>query len=139
MVPMNETDGERESAEAGDASDSSTHSARLDALRTVAVDRVARSEAALSSLVRDRSSLNDDDEHDPDGAPLSAEWSRLSGQVEASRAELQRIEAAVLRVEKETFGVCVACGRPIPEVRLRVRPFAETCVACADLPRRSTR
>ncbi|PPF46974.1 molecular chaperone DnaK [Pseudoclavibacter sp. AY1F1] len=133
---MGETDGKRERAKAGDAG---VYAERLENQRAVAVDRLARSEAALSALVRDRSSLNDDDEHDPDGAPLSTEWSRLAGQVEASKSELQRIEAALLRLENDTYGICIACGRPIPEVRLRVRPFAETCVACADLPRRSAR
>jgi RNA polymerase-binding transcription factor DksA len=31
-----------------------------------------------------------------------------------------------------TYGVCANCGRSIPAARLRVRPFAELCVPCAE-------
>lgn len=115
-----------------------THAECLEALRLLAAGRVESSAAALETLVHDRASLNDDDEHDPDGAPLSAEWSRLAGQSDAAKSELRQIEAALLRIEAGTYGVCVTCGRRIPDQRLRVRPFAEQCVACAErsLPRR---
>ncbi len=122
---------ERESA--------ATHAEHLERLRAQARDRVEATTAALRVLVHDRSSLNDDDEHDPDGAPLSAEWSLLSGQAEAARSELQLIDAALLRVRDRTFGICESCGEPISEVRLRVRPFAERCVACSERPRRGGR
>lgn len=106
------------------------------ALRAQAVDRVTSTADALATLVHDRASLNDDDEHDPDGAPLSAEWSRLAGQADAARSELLQIEGALARVDAGNYGVCVTCGARIPEIRLRVRPFAEQCVTCAEQPRR---
>ncbi|NYF13255.1 MULTISPECIES: TraR/DksA C4-type zinc finger protein [unclassified Pseudoclavibacter] len=109
-----------------------THAKRLASLRADAVDRVTSTSAALRALVQDRSSLNDDDEHDPDGAPLSAEWSRLAGQVDAAQSELRQIEAALLRLEEGRYGVCSTCGQRIPNIRLRVRPFAEHCVSCAE-------
>ena len=116
--------------------DGGSYLQRLLALRAEAVDRVTSTANALAALVHDRASLNDDDEHDPDGAPLSTEWSRLAGQADAARSELSQIESAMARVEAGTYGVCVTCGARIPEIRLRVRPFAEQCVTCAEQPRR---
>lgn len=104
----------------------------LEVLRREASDRTAAIDAALAQLTHDRSSQSDDDEHDPEGVPLSAEWSRLSGLLGGARQELQQVDAALARMDAETYGVCTNCGRPIPIARLRVRPFAELCVPCAE-------
>ena len=106
--------------------------ARLDALRSDAAARVAALEEALRALTQDRLGSNDDDEHDPEGVPLSAEWSRLSGLAEGARAELGQVDDALARLEAGTYGVCARCGKPIPAARLEVRPFAELCVPCAE-------
>lgn len=103
----------------------------LEELRVQALARLEVATAALGRLVHDRSTLNDDDEHDPDGAPLSAEWSRLTGLVAAAESELRQIEDAQSRVADGSYGVCSGCGERIPAVRLRVRPFADTCVSCS--------
>lgn len=104
----------------------------LEVLRREADDRTTALEAALAQLTHDRSSLSDDDEHDPEGVPLSAEWSRLSGLLDGSRAELEQVDAALTRMDAGTYGVCANCGLSIPIARLRVRPFAELCVPCAE-------
>jgi DnaK suppressor protein len=80
--------------------------------------RLARSESA-------------DDEHDPEGTPLSAEWSNLTGLRAAAAADLQAADAALRRIDDGTYGVCVRCGEPIGEARLKARPIAETCINCA--------
>ena len=33
-------------------------------------------------------------------------------------------------MERRTYGRCEACGKPIPQARLRMLPFAEMCVQC---------
>jgi RNA polymerase-binding transcription factor DksA len=104
----------------------------LEALRRQASDRAAALEATLAQLTHDRSSQSDDDEHDPEGVPLSAEWSRLSGLHDGARDELEQVDAALARMDAGTYGVCANCGRSIPAARLRVRPFAELCVPCAE-------
>ncbi len=104
----------------------------LDALRRDTLVRLGATEAALTDLVRERAAANDDDEHDPEGVPLSAEWSRLRGLADADRAELAWIDEAEQRVEDGTYGICAGCGKPIPAARLEARPFAEYCVACAE-------
>lgn len=90
-------------------------------------DALAASLAELGAM-RD---ANNDDEHDPDGSPVSAEWSKLAGQQLENRAEQAAIEAALARLERGEYGMCEGCGQPIPERRLAVRPMAATCVACA--------
>jgi len=49
-----------------------------------------------------------------------------------SRMTLNRINAALLRIEQGTYGICEKCGAEIPAKRLEVIPFATTCVDCAD-------
>lgn len=63
--------------------------ARLQELRADAEARVTAVADALDALTQDRSGLNDDDEHDPEGVPLSAEWSRLQWLAEAARLEVR--------------------------------------------------
>ncbi|WP_243228059.1 TraR/DksA C4-type zinc finger protein [Microbacterium sp. CIAB417] len=73
-----------------------------------------------------------DDEHDPEGATLSDEWSRLEGLRRAAAAEIDEVDDALHRLEEGTFGVCASCGRDIPVGRLLVRPTATLCVPCAE-------
>lgn len=105
----------------------------LERLRAEAQQRVRATAATLDELTHDREGSNDDDEHDPEGVTLSSEWSRLTGLAEAAAAELQQVDDALTRLDAGTYGVCANCGRPIPAGRLEVRPFAEYCVACAEL------
>jgi DnaK suppressor protein len=46
--------------------------------------------------------------------------------------ELQKIQAAVKRIEEEEFGYCLKCGEFIGLGRLRIDPAAPLCVKCAD-------
>ena len=100
--------------------------------RREAVRRRERAgEEALATVADARSFATADDEHDPEGATLSEEWSRVAGlEVEAAR-ELAEIEAALARVESGGYGACEACGTRIPAERLRIRPMATRCVDCA--------
>jgi len=41
-----------------------------------------------------------------------------------------KIEAALERLEKGTFGVCETCGRPIAAARLKARPVTTLCIDC---------
>ena len=44
--------------------------------------------------------------------------------------ELQRVEAALHRLDIGRFGDCAECGEPIGMQRLFVQPAVERCVAC---------
>ena len=44
------------------------------------------------------------------------------------REVLQKIDAALGRIEKGTFGLCIKSGKKIPESRLKALPYAEYCL-----------
>jgi len=73
-----------------------------------------------------------DDEHDPEGSTLSGEWAMLEALRGDAERELVEIDDALARVGAGRYGVCTGCGRDIPVGRLRARPAAATCVACAE-------
>ena len=45
--------------------------------------------------------------------------------------DLNRIDAALSRVDDGEYGYCLECGEPIAPGRLEVYPMAEKCIACA--------
>jgi DnaK suppressor protein len=47
------------------------------------------------------------------------------------KAEIDRIDAALKRLEAGEFGYCLACGENIPTARLDFDPAVTTCVDCA--------
>jgi len=87
---------------------------------------------ALEDLRIQRASRFDDDEHDPEGLPLSGEWSRLDGLRRATEHRIDEVDTAIANAEAGQYGVCLSCGRPIPPGRLEARPTATRCVACAE-------
>ncbi len=46
------------------------------------------------------------------------------------QALLTEIEGALARIDQGTYGLCVECGRPIPEKRLEAIPWAARDVQC---------
>ena len=49
----------------------------------------------------------------------------------AGRDEALLIRAALKRIDDNTYGKCVSCGKTIGERRLRALPEASTCLRCA--------
>ena len=45
---------------------------------------------------------------------------------------LKNVQAALARIEDETYGICLRCDEPIPEKRLNALPWAAYCVACQE-------
>ena len=45
--------------------------------------------------------------------------------------ELQRLEAALRRLEDDSYGLCLRCGEEIAEGRLRADPATPLCIDCA--------
>lgn len=105
--------------------------ARLQAERERAAAELSAAETALRSFRRLRTDT-DDDEHDPDGAPLSAEWSRLETRRQVARDHVAELDAALLDARRGSYGRCTVCGAVIPAGRLEARPGTRTCVRCAD-------
>jgi len=46
--------------------------------------------------------------------------------------QLKEVEAALGRIEDETYGVCLLCEEPISEKRLKAVPWAAYCIGCQE-------
>ncbi len=72
----------------------------------------------------------------PEPGELAEESARravaeLLGRLEGrEHHELDEIQAATVRLETGSFGVCEACGAAIPLSRLRAMPWARHCLRC---------
>lgn len=47
-------------------------------------------------------------------------------------AYLAQVEEALKRIQAGTFGVCRACGKPIPKERMEAVPTTTICVPCKE-------
>lgn len=47
--------------------------------------------------------------------------------------ETQRIEKALGRIPAGTYGLCLACHRPIEKERLAIFPETDFCLGCQDM------
>jgi RNA polymerase-binding transcription factor DksA len=104
----------------------------------VLVSERAATERRIVSLERDwtgivESSANSatDDEHDPEGATLAFERAQIESLLQQSRAHIDEVDDALLRVTNGSYGRCEACGTQIDPDRLEARPFTTTCISCA--------
>lgn len=52
--------------------------------------------------------------------------------MESEGGTLEKIEAALERIEEGTYGQCEECGAKIPKTRLNAIPYALMCVKCAS-------
>jgi RNA polymerase-binding transcription factor DksA len=86
---------------------------------------------SLGEVLASRAEGTADDEHDPEGPTMSFEWTRLQTLRSDTAEDIVAVDAALARAEAGTLGVCTRCGRPISVDRLRARPTAELCIACA--------
>ena len=45
--------------------------------------------------------------------------------------KLRNLERVLSKVGSKEFGICIKCGKPIPEARILYRPESLNCVNCA--------
>jgi DnaK suppressor protein len=107
--------------------------------------RLARLQEEVEQLVRKRDLAADGDErgdahHHPAEAATDADL--REGELRAQlkwRQRQVRLKEAQEALAKGTYGVCVDCGQPIPEGRLKAVPDAVRCVACQSAAGRRRR
>ncbi|HEX2743939.1 MAG TPA: TraR/DksA family transcriptional regulator [Streptosporangiaceae bacterium] len=63
------------------------------------------------------------------GSSLS-EADRTEAVLLSARTQRDGVLAALARIQDNSYGRCVDCGRQIPEGRLEARPDAARCVDC---------
>ncbi|CAA6800548.1 MAG: C4-type zinc finger protein, DksA/TraR family [uncultured Sulfurovum sp.] len=52
--------------------------------------------------------------------------------------KLKAIERSLKRINNGTYGICEACGVPIRTERLKVKIFADYCIACREIIEKET-
>ena len=65
------------------------------------------------------------------GDPTVYTWERNLARRERAQDKLEKLKAALRRVEEGTYGLCETCGRAIEPERLAALPTATLCVVCA--------
>jgi RNA polymerase-binding protein DksA len=68
------------------------------------------------------------DQHPADAATATYDRELDYTLEESAEVVLGRIDAALARIDKGTYGVCHVCGREIPEERLEARPWTDLCI-----------
>ncbi len=93
----------------------------------------AKSEYEMLKSMVNHSSSNDTEDTSPTFKVLEEGASSLSkeelGQLATRQYKfIQNLEAALIRIENKTYGICRVTGKLIPKERLRLVPHATTSV-----------
>lgn len=69
----------------------------------------------------------------------TGDWSEASSEnlhdlalLQHEAEDLQRVDAALARIEAGEYGLCQGCGDAIPAARLAVQPEALLCLTCQE-------
>jgi len=104
---------------------------RLEVNRNQTLERLANLNDDYSAVLAASLDTNADDEHDPEGPTIAFERSQIGALVRQAQLHLMEIDAALDRLNAETYGTCERCAEAIGEDRLVARPVARTCIDCA--------
>lgn len=77
--------------------------------------------------------LADYDQHPADAASDTFEKEKDLAVRDSLRETIGRIDEALGKLERGTYGSCDRCGRDIPVGRLEAVPHAIYCVECQDI------
>jgi DnaK suppressor protein len=105
--------------------------AELLSRRTVLLETSNSAAAALAAL--QGAERGQEFEEEAQAETGVADLARLG---EAERLEIQRIDAALDRLDAGTWGRCASCGEEIESRRLEALPWAFRCANCATLHER---
>ena len=101
------------------------------AQRAATASQIARLESVFDEFVASTELVSTDDEHDPEGHTIAFERQQVAGLLRDARSRLADLDAAIARIDDDTYGLCDRCGGPIGDERLRALPDAVFCIACA--------
>jgi DnaK suppressor protein len=87
-------------------------------------------EGNLHMLQSDMSGETAHDEHLADSGTATFERERDLTLENNIKDMLDRIEMALVKMDKNTYGFCDRCGSSIDPARLKAVPFANLCITC---------
>jgi RNA polymerase-binding transcription factor DksA len=103
----------------------------LSAQRVQTLAQVESLAADLAEIKAASELVATDDEHDPEGATIAFERSRVDALLTQAREHLLDLDRAEQRLARGEYGGCERCGEPIGPERLAARPTTATCISCA--------
>ena len=95
--------------------------------RNLILDALAAQNNEFKDLV---SKVESGDEIDVASDAVDRNMLDSLGAQDANRLTL--INNALLRIQQGKYGLCLQCGKPIPEARLETLPYAFMCINCAS-------
>jgi DnaK suppressor protein len=99
---------------------------RLDEVR----DELEKSIAVLHGEHDDSALVVDYPQDAADAGTHLTESDRSEAVLVAAEARRTLVLAALRRLDDGSYGLCVDCGRSVPEGRLEAKPEAARCVTC---------
>jgi len=107
--------------------------AELAAIRADLLARLAALRASSATTAEDRKPVVLDQSSVGRLSRIDAMQMQEMAQAAERRREtdIQRIEAALRRIQAGDYGYCVLCDEPIGEQRLAADPAVPTCIDCA--------
>jgi DnaK suppressor protein len=88
-------------------------------------------EEQLNELANQK--VSDDQVQDVGDQALTSVMETLRNSLQDTEyQEYTRIIQALAAIEKGTYGICIDCGAPISEKRLKYYPNASRCIACQE-------
>ena len=76
---------------------------------------------------------------DADMASNVIDRTLLNSLGEQDQRRLAMIDRALDRINQGTYGLCLQCGKPIPEARLESIPYAALCITCQSALEKKSR
>src|SRR5579863_2560103 len=93
-------------------------------------DELDRSLAVLNGAHQPNPLVSDYPQDPADAGTNLAESDRAEAVLAAAKARRALVLDALSRLDNGSYGLCVDCGRPVPEGRLEAKPEAARCVNC---------
>jgi RNA polymerase-binding protein DksA len=109
--------------------------ATLNAQRKELIDALSSTNAAFRQIVAEGTGIGDTIDEASD--VIDRKMLETIGAKDMNR--LQLIDSALSRLRQGKYGLCMKCGKSIPEERLRALPYAVLCVNCKSDDERRNR
>jgi DnaK suppressor protein len=105
------------------------------------LSEIGHSSAVLAAEGSERGSgdLSHVHQHPGDQGTDISDAEREVAVLDAAAADQRLIVQAIERIDAGTYGMCVDCGKKIPDARLKIRPESARCMADQQKYERSQR
>jgi len=108
---------------------------RLNFIAKMKQDLLSRKDelAALIEKMSHEETGERDQVKDSGDEALASTMDRLQSSIQRTEIdELKLIEQAIIRIDKNEYGICIDCGEAINLKRLGIYPYAARCISCQE-------